>query len=39
MKYYGVYPGKIPSNLKELEGSHNYRNDDLFDVIIRQLKI
>ena len=39
MKYHGVDPGKFPLYLKELEVRYNYRNDDLFDVVIRQLKI
>jgi len=29
----------FPLYLKELEVRYNYRNDDLFDVVIRQLKI
>jgi len=39
MKYHGIDPGKFPLYLKELEVRYNYRNDDLFDVVIRQLKI
>ena len=38
-KYHGIDPGKFPLYLKELEIRYNYRNDDLFDVVIRQLKI
>lgn len=39
LKYHGIDPGKFPLYLKELEVRYNYRNDDLFDVVIRQLKI
>lgn len=39
MKYHGIDPGKFPLYLKELEVRYNYRNDDLFDVVIRQLKL
>ena len=37
-KYHGIDPGKFPLYLKELEIRYKYQNDDLFDVVIRQLK-
>jgi len=39
MKYHGIDPGKFPLYLKEIVVRYNYRNDDLFDVVIRLLKI
>ncbi len=39
MKYHGIVPSKFPLYHKELEVRYNYRNDDLFDLVIRQLKI
>lgn len=39
MKYHGVDPEKFPLYLKELEFRYNYRNSDLFDVVMRQLKM
>jgi transposase len=38
-KYHGIDRGKFPLYLKELEIRYNYQNDDLFDVVIRQLRI
>ncbi len=38
MKYHGVVPGKFPLCLKEPEFRYNYRNSDLFDRFIFQLK-
>ena len=39
MKYHGIVPSKFPLYHKELEVRYNYRNGDLFDLVIRQLKI
>ena len=39
MKYHGVDPGKFPLYLQELEFRYNYRNSDLFDMVMRQLKM
>lgn len=37
--HYRIDPGKFPLYLKELEVRYNYRNDNLFNVVIRQLKL
>jgi len=38
MKYHGIDPGKFPLS-QRTQVRYYYRNDDLFDVVIRQLKI
>jgi len=38
MKHHGGNPDKFPLYLNELEFRYNYRNNDLFDRVMNQLK-